>query len=75
VSDTSTNILAIKIGGDRGQIEQHLIHSMEGEVVPFSDENLAELRNDDLIRKIYKVDATGHDAEVYIIGSMTLKGS
>ena len=75
--------MAIKVGGDAGQVEAHLMQHVEGDIVPFTDEELAATSDPARIRKIYRVDLTKHggtetarrDAEAFVIGSMTLKGS
>ncbi|KAK4540079.1 hypothetical protein LTR36_009820 [Oleoguttula mirabilis] len=75
VAETSRHILAVKVGGVQSQIEQHLKGSVEGNLVPLTDEQFAELRDESRLRKVYKIGATGNEAEAFVIGSMALKGS
>ena len=83
ISEDSTNVLAIKVGGDAAQIEAHLMQHVHGEMTAFSDEAVAELCDPGRIQKIYRVDlrqkgdveVTRKEAEASILGSIALKGS
>lgn len=75
MADTSKHILAIKVGGDNASLEQHLRRNVEGGLVVFSDEELAEMQDESRLRKVYKIDATAKEAEAFVLGSMSLKGS
>lgn len=75
ISDTSTSILAIKVGGDASLIAAHLRKHVEGDPVGFTDGTLTKLCDPGKTRKIYRVDATDVDAGAFVIGSMALKGS
>lgn len=81
ISDESKNILAIKVGGNAAEVEQHLKQNVDGESVAFSDASLAVMCDRSRIRKIYKVDV-GHrqadllgEAEAFVTGTIALKGS
>ncbi|KAM3424817.1 hypothetical protein BST61_g6798 [Cercospora zeina] len=83
VQDGSTNIVAIKVGGDRSAVEAHLLQNVQGKPTTLSDERLATMHDPPKIRKIYRLDAPkkgeplqlGKEAEAFIVGSMALKGS
>ncbi|TKA65965.1 hypothetical protein B0A55_09575 [Friedmanniomyces simplex] len=75
VSETTNHILAIKVGGDQAQVEEHLRQHVEGQMVAFTDGALAGMRDESRIRKAYKVDIASVQADAFIIGSMALKGS
>lgn len=83
VQDSSRNIVAIKVGGERSTIEEHLVQNVQGKPTTLSDESLATMHDPARIRKIYRLDAPkkgealqlGKEAEAFIIGSMALKGS
>ncbi|PPJ50043.1 hypothetical protein CBER1_06802 [Cercospora berteroae] len=83
VQDSSSNIVAIKVGGERSTIEEHLVQNVQGKPTTLSDESLAIMHDPARIRKIYRLDAPkkgealqlGKEAEAFIIGSMALKGS
>lgn len=71
------------MGKDASQVEQHLRKHVEGVLVAWTDEKLAEIHDAVRIRKIYRLEAPkkggsvvlGKEAEMYVIGSMALKGS
>lgn len=82
ISDQSTSILAIKVGGDASQIEAHLTEHVQGTPVPFTDATLQTMCDPARIRKIYRVDvasngkvAVSKEAEAFVLGTMALKGS
>ncbi|KAK0258073.1 hypothetical protein LTR91_018616 [Friedmanniomyces endolithicus] len=75
VSETTTEILAIKVGNDKMQVEEHLRKHVEGHVVPFTDELLTSVRDEARIQKAYRVERSSDQADAFIIGSMALKGS
>jgi len=75
VSETTTEILAIKVGNDQMQVEEHLRRHVEGQVVPFTNETLTGIRNEARIQKAYRVEISSDQADAFIIGSMALKGS
>ncbi len=83
IADDTKNVLAIKVGGDATQVESHLRENVHGDVVVFSDHVLAEICDYARLRKIYRLDATTtwqdaaarKEAEVFVLGSMALKGS
>ncbi|KAK5712780.1 hypothetical protein LTR15_011772 [Elasticomyces elasticus] len=75
VGETTTNIVAIKVDSNTFRIQEHLQKHVQGQIVPFTDETLASLRDEARVRKAYKVDQAGPEAEAFIIGSMALKGS
>ncbi|KAK4903127.1 hypothetical protein LTR27_000055 [Elasticomyces elasticus] len=75
VGESTKDIVAIKVDRDASRIQRQLQGHMHGEIVPFTDETLASLRDEARIRKAYKVDQAGPEAEAFIVGSMALKGS
>ena len=75
VAEASKHILAIKVGGDVASVEEHLKKYVEGSMVPFTDQQLVEMQDESKVRKVYKIDATGKEAEAFVVGSMALKGS
>ncbi|KAK5679027.1 hypothetical protein LTS10_008682 [Elasticomyces elasticus] len=75
VGESTKDIVAIKVDRDASRIQRQLHGHMDGEIVPFTDETLASLRDEARIRKAYKVDLAGLEAESFIVGSMALKGS
>ncbi|KAK5165866.1 uncharacterized protein LTR77_008789 [Saxophila tyrrhenica] len=83
ISNESTHVLAIKVGGDAAQIEAHLTQNVQGQPAAFSDEVLAELCDLNKIRKIYRIQGSAKgsetmartEAEAFALGSMALKGS
>jgi len=64
----------VKVGGDASQIEEHLKKHVEGTRVSFCDSELAGMRDEARLRKLYKVESANHEAEAFVIGSMALKG-
>lgn len=75
IAEASKHILAIKVGNDRSKIEKHLTQHVEGNMTPFADSELSKLRDDGRVRKVYKLDAAGKEAEAFVLGSMAIKGS
>ncbi|KAK4504237.1 hypothetical protein PRZ48_005153 [Zasmidium cellare] len=83
LSDDSKNIVAIKVGGDRAKIEEHLLANVEGKAVELTDEALAGMHDAARIRKIYRLEAPkkgevnvlSRESEALLLGSMALKGS
>ncbi|KAK4552928.1 hypothetical protein LTR86_010060 [Recurvomyces mirabilis] len=76
VSDTTKDLLAIKVASrDLIQTEKHLRLSTQGTIVPFSDEVLAGMTDEARLRKAYKIDVVGKEAEAYVVGTIALKGS
>ncbi|KAK5709799.1 hypothetical protein LTR17_019469 [Elasticomyces elasticus] len=75
VGESTKDLVAIKIKSDASRIQQHLQQHIQGQIVPFTDETLASLRDEARLRKAYKVDSASNEAEAFIIGSMALKGS
>ena len=67
--------MAIKVGVDAATIEQHLKQVVEGELVPFTDGELASMRDNAAIKKAYKVESFDKEAEPYVVGMIALKGS
>ena len=76
MSETSENILAIKVGGDPTEIESHLMQNVEGEPAPFTDAQIMEMQDESRLRKVYKIETVGKaEAEAFVVGSMALKGT
>ncbi|KAK0961418.1 hypothetical protein LTR91_019927 [Friedmanniomyces endolithicus] len=75
VSEITTEILAVKVGNDQMQVEEHLRKHVEGQAVPFTDEILTSIRNEARIQRAYRVETSSDQADAFIIGSMALKGS
>ena len=76
VSDSTKNLLAIKVAsGNPGQTEKHLKESVKGTIVPFDDKALAGISDEARLRKAYKIDVVGKEAEAYVVGMIALKGS
>ncbi|PVH87082.1 CGI-121-domain-containing protein [Cadophora sp. DSE1049] len=62
ITPTTTNLLIIKLSTPTSpfplsSIASHLSFSIEGENIPFKDENLAETVDEKRVRKIYKLNA------------------
>ncbi|KAI7219054.1 hypothetical protein KC333_g3190 [Hortaea werneckii] len=77
VNDSTKDVLAIKVGGsdvDAENVEHHLLQHVEGTPVAFTNEILAEMRDEARLKKIYKIESVD-GAEPYVLGSMALKGS
>ena len=78
IADGSKHVLVVKVSGHVEEVRRHLIGAVEGELVPFTDEKLAELRDPGRIRTLYrlaKMPGEGTDAEAQILAAMALKGS
>ncbi|KAK5122959.1 hypothetical protein LTR85_003524 [Meristemomyces frigidus] len=75
VAEASKHILAIKVGGDDASVGEHLKNNVKGSMVPFTDQQLAKMQDESRVRKVYKIDAMGKEAEAFVVGSMALKGS
>lgn len=83
LSDDSKNIVAIKVGGDRAKIEDHLLANVDGTAMRLTDEALAGMYDAARIRKIYRLEAPkkseantlSKESEALLLGSMALKGS
>jgi len=92
IQDSSAHVVAIRVlpsssfpnfSSEVEAVAGHLTENVKGEVVPFTDEALASVRDDARIRKIYRIEAPrkgesavlGREAEAFVIGSMALKGS
>ena len=84
IQDDTRNIVAIKVGADAAQVEAHPKANVEGEMMAFSDEELAKVTDQSRIRKIYRVDLPKkgetdeqwrREAEAFVVGGMALKGS
>jgi len=75
VSETTTEILAIKVGNDKMQVKEHLRKHVEGQVVSFTYELLTSVRDEARIQKAYRAEGSIDQADAFIIGSMALKGS
>ena len=82
--DDTRNIVAVKVGAEPAQVGAHLKANIEGEIVAFSDDELAKMTDQGRIRKIYRVELPKkgetleqwkHEAEAFVVGSMALKGS
>ena len=56
IQDYTTNVLAIKVGGDADAIQSHLLQHVEGTPVEFSDETIASMHEVAKAKKTYKVD-------------------
>ena len=76
--------MAIKVGGNKLDVESHLNENVEGNPQPFTDEVLSSMNDLGRIQKIYRLGAlkkndTGnqldHATEKVVMGSMVLKGS
>lgn len=66
------------MGGDPDAVDKHLRENVDGEVVPFTDDLLADASDPGRLKKVYKIDANAagtREAEAFILGSMALKGS
>ncbi|GAB1738383.1 hypothetical protein NU219Hw_g3193t2 [Hortaea werneckii] len=77
VNDSTKDVLAIKVGGsdvDAKNVENHLLQHVEGTPVSFTNDILAEMRDEARLRKVYKLESVD-GAEPYVLGSMALKGS
>ncbi|KAI6884398.1 hypothetical protein KC360_g4275 [Hortaea werneckii] len=77
VNDSTKDVLAIKVGGsdvDAKNVEHHLLQHVEGTPVSFTNEVLAEMRDEPRLKKVYKIESV-EGAEPYVLGSMALKGS
>ena len=55
-------------------MEHHLLQHVEGTPVSFTNEVLAEMRDEPRLKKVYKIESV-EGAEPYVLGSMALKGS
>ena len=77
VNDSTKDVLAIKVGGsdvDAKNVEHHLLQHVEGTPAAFTNEILAEMRDEARLKKVYKIGQVD-GAEPYVLGSMALKGS
>ena len=86
IQDSTTNMLAIKVGGDAEKVRSHLMQQVEGTPVHFSDEVIAGMCDAAKVKKIYRVDledltrqgdseTARREAEAFVLGAMALKGS
>jgi len=76
VSDTTKDLLAIKVAsGNPAQTETLLKESVQGTIVPCNDKVLAGMTDEARLRKAYKIDVVGKEAEAYVVGMIALKGS
>ncbi|SMR41307.1 unnamed protein product [Zymoseptoria tritici ST99CH_1E4] len=88
LTPATTSLLAIKVApsDQHSSISTHLSENIQGDLLHFTDEKLAGLRDDARIKKIYRIpqavgkDASGRESwrkevEGGIVGSMVLKGS
>ncbi|KAI7183153.1 hypothetical protein D0869_07184 [Hortaea werneckii] len=77
VNDSTKDVLAIKVGGsdvDAKNVENHLLQHVQGVPAAFTNESLAEMRDEARLKKVYKIESVD-GAEPYVLGSMALKGS
>lgn len=83
MSESTTAVVAIKVGSAKQEVERHLTSTIEGDLQTLTDDALAPLRNSARLRKIYHVDSAADDplkpiswnAQAFVIGNMALKGS
>ena len=86
IQDTTTNVLAIKVGSEADNVQSHLMQHVEGTPVEFSDEVITEMCDAAKVKKIYRVDlqdltrkgdaeTARREAEAFVLGAMALKGS
>jgi EKC/KEOPS complex subunit CGI121/TPRKB len=86
IQDSTTNVLAIKVGGEAENVQSHLMQHVEGTPVEFSDGVIAGMCDAVKVKKIYRVDlqdltrkgdaeTAGREAEAFVLGAMALKGS
>ncbi|RHZ69510.1 hypothetical protein Glove_283g127 [Diversispora epigaea] len=74
ISDDSTNIVVVKVGGEANEIKSHLTSLIQG--TETSLENLFKFGDLGIIKKYYKVDNKIHDVKEIlniIVGSMAVK--
>lgn len=53
ISDTSENLLVIKVGGESGEVQQDMINNVKGELVPLSE--LDQMHDIKSIQKVKKM--------------------
>jgi EKC/KEOPS complex subunit CGI121/TPRKB len=86
IQDSTTNVLAIKVGGEAENVQSHLMQHVEGTPVEFSDGVIAGMCDAVKVKKIYRVDlqdltrkgdaeTARREAEAFVLGAMALKGS
>ncbi|KAH9828485.1 EKC/KEOPS complex subunit [Teratosphaeria destructans] len=75
VGDSTQDIVAIKVGGNAPQMQEHLFKHVEGKPVKFTDDALRHIQDVARVQKILKIEEAGVQAEGYVLGSMAIKGS
>lgn len=53
ISDTSENLLVIKVGGEAGEVQQDMTNNVKGELVPLSE--LDQMHDIKSIQKVKKM--------------------
>ncbi|KAF2767865.1 CGI-121-domain-containing protein [Teratosphaeria nubilosa] len=75
VGEATKHIVAIKVGGNAPQIQEHLFKHVEGKLVEFTDNALCQIRDVARVQNILKLGDVDVQAVGYVLGSMAVKGS
>ncbi|KAF2858987.1 CGI-121-domain-containing protein [Piedraia hortae CBS 480.64] len=72
IGEATKHVLVIKVDNEPLQVQRHLLDNVQGTPIAFTDEKLAEIRDDERVKKVYKMNDVN---DKFVLGSIALKGS